>query len=139
MIQCQQDCLVKVDKRNLDDTEAEILYHKVASDQREPPRIVSRETSTKESAGRDPVRRELVALRLEPKVDHRCDGIPKEVLNNDQARQELISPTKTDFTLDKASLAITKVDAEKEEYLRLSVTEGHVEAFELKDLTDKIQ
>ena len=37
------DCLVKVVKRNVDYTEARIQYHKVESDQREPPRIILRE------------------------------------------------------------------------------------------------
>ena len=75
MIQCQQIFLVQVVRRYLDDTEAEILYQKVESD------------------GRDLLGRERVALRLEPNVDHRFDRIPKEVVNNDQARQDLISHT----------------------------------------------
>ena len=75
----------------MDDTEPEILCEKVEPQQREPRRIRVRENTNFELAGRNPAREGRVAVRLEPEVDHRFDGIPTEVVNHDQARQEATS------------------------------------------------
>ena len=57
-------CFVKVVKRSLDDTEAEILNDKGEPEQREAPRAVLQEDPAAK-AGRDPVREERISIRLE--------------------------------------------------------------------------
>ena len=42
-------------------------------------------------ARRDPVREERSSLRVNPVIDQRFYGAPKQVVDQDQARQELIS------------------------------------------------
>ena len=92
------DCLVKVVTREFDDTEAEILYRKVELEQR--PSHSFLEAPDSAQAGRTRAL-EGVVLRLEPKVDHRFDGIPRK-------SSIIISPTRVNFTQMTQSLTITK-------------------------------
>ena len=81
------DCLVKVFRRKLDDTEAELLYQKWAPELKEAPHIVLKETPLLETARRDPLRR--VPVRLVPKIDHKVDGAQQAAVDKDQACKEL--------------------------------------------------
>ena len=67
------------------------MPQKLESDQREFLRMIFPETPNLESAGRDPMRIECIALNLEPEVDHRFDGIPSEIVDQ-LTRQVLQSP-----------------------------------------------
>ena len=72
-------------KRNLDDTEAEILFEKDQPERREVLRVVSK-GNLSVSAGR-----ERISMRLEPVLDQRCDAISKEAVEQDQDRHEFFS------------------------------------------------
>ena len=71
-------------RRNLDDTEAEILCQKTEPEQREAPLLRLQGNSGDDRVGRNPLREETISLRLDPVVGQRFDGIPKEVANQDQ-------------------------------------------------------
>ena len=81
------DCLVKVVRRKLDDTEAELLYQKRAPQLKEAPLIVLKETPLLGTARRDPLRG--VPVSLVSKIDPRLDGLPQAVVDKDQDFQEL--------------------------------------------------
>ena len=84
------DCLVKVVKRNLDDTEVEIRYDKEQPAQREIPCMVLKDNLAVK-VRQDSVRKDRISMSLKPVVDRRFDGISKEAVQEDQYRQVLVS------------------------------------------------
>ena len=98
------DCLVQTVRRNLDDTEVEILCEKKKTEleRREVLLIVLLENPAYAKAGRDLVREERISLRLEPVCDQRFDGIPKR---NCRTRSR---PTSADFSVGESSYELIK-------------------------------
>ena len=69
------DCLVKVSKRDLDDTEAEILCEKEEPEQREALRIRAQENPTYKL---DEICARRISLRMNPVIDQRFDVFQKK-------------------------------------------------------------
>ena len=84
------DCQVKVVKRNLDDTEAEILYKKEQLEDREDPWVIFKENPAAK-CGEDLIRKERIAMRLKKVIDQRSSGIPKGVINKTRIDMHLVS------------------------------------------------
>ena len=83
-------CLFKVVRRNLDDTEAEILFERTLSERKEALHIKIHEASRQEPA-RGNLMGERAAIRLTPRNDHRVDGVPKAIVDEDPTRRVLIA------------------------------------------------
>ena len=90
-------------RKNLNDTEAGILYQRKLPEQRRAPSMKLRDNPGSEQARRNPVRARST-LRVTPKIDHRFDEIPQAVVDEDPARRAFF------FFLmfERASLRITK-------------------------------
>ena len=74
------DCSFKVVRRNLDDTEAEILCERNLPERKEAPRMKVHEDPRQEPAQGN-LMRERAATRLTPRNDHRVDGVPKAIVD----------------------------------------------------------
>ena len=84
------DCSFKVVRRNLDDTEAEILCERKLSERKEALRMKLHEAPRQEPAQKN-LMRERAAIRLTPRNDHRVDGVPKAIVDEDPTRRALIA------------------------------------------------
>ena len=70
------------------ESEEEMLYQKRLPELREAPRIVLQELFLKETAGRN-LLRERASIRLTPKIGQMFDGVPRAIVDKDQARKRI--------------------------------------------------
>ena len=94
------------------------------------------------------MREESISLRIKPVIEQRFDGGPKEVVDQDQARQDLIShlirqvlhsSKKQEFMqelLTEEGRTFTPISDQARKVIK---EQSNVEAFELLELTDKVQ
>ena len=141
------DCLFKVIRRNLDDTEAEILCERKLSERKEALRMKLNEAPRQEPA-QENLMRERAGIRLTPRNDHRVDGVPKAIVDEDSTRRALIaSLTKQVLQSPNRAVLIKELfpdDGKRctpmsEETKTVVKEQGNVKAWELLELTDTVQ
>ena len=81
-------CLVKVVKRNLDDTEVEVLYEKEQLAHREVHRVILKENSAAKRRRRFYTLIEI-SMRLKPVIAQRYDGVSKAPMNKTKITMHL--------------------------------------------------
>ena len=83
------DCLEKVVRRNLEDTQAEILFDKQQPNDREVHRVILKESSAANSR-EDSLSKERISMKLKP-VTINDDGVSKAAIAQDTDKQAFIS------------------------------------------------
>ena len=141
------DCSFKVVRRNLDDTDVEILCERNLPERKVAPRMRVHEAPRQEPAQGN-LMRERAATRLTPRNDHRVDGVPKKIVDADPTRRALIaSLTKQVLQSTNRAALMKEVFPENgkmcthmsEEAKTVVKEQGNVDALELLDLTDTVQ
>ena len=130
-------------KRNLDDTEAEILYENEQPENREVHRVILKDNPDVK-IGQDSVRKGRISRRLKPVIDQRFDGVSEEAIEQDQDRQAFVSmlvkrSVEADNENELMEELFPKEGATFTPISEPSKQQGNVEMFEICELLNEVQ
>ena len=137
----------KVVRRNVDNTEAELLYERDLLERKGALRMKLHEAPRQEPAQGNLVR-ESTAIRLTPRNDHRVVGVPQAIVDENPTRRALIASLTKQVLFSSNKAALMKEPFPEngrwcthmsEEAKRVVKKLGNVEALELSELTDTVQ